>query len=79
MIEYNRNADIVTIIIKDTSYNQIYKKTINLNNKQEYFDAMLAIAEKYGFKPEVDFDRSVNAKEKLKEERKKEIDWLDKN
>lgn len=60
---YNRSGDFAIIIIKDSNDNQIYKKRINLLNKQEYFEAMIGIAEKYGFKPEIDFKDSVNQKE----------------
>ena len=67
-INYNRKGDFVTIVIKDSDDNRIFKKRINLLNKQEYFETMLGIAEKYGFKPEIDFDKSVNEKNKIKEE-----------
>lgn len=77
MIEYNRNADFAIILIKDSSDNTIYKKRINLTNKQEYFEAMIGIAEKYGFKPEVEYGKDVNSKNKEKDIEKK-FDWFGK-
>lgn len=75
-VRYNRDGDFATIVIKDASDNTIFKRRINLMNKTEYFDVMFSIAEKYGFKPEIDLGKDINSKEQLKEERKKEMDWL---
>ena len=61
-IKYNRAGDYVTIVIKDTSENIIFKRRINLLNRTEYFDVMYSIAEKYGFKPEIDLKESINDK-----------------
>ena len=75
-IKYDRNADFATIVIKDASDNTLFKRRINLLNRTEYFDVMYSIAEKYGFKPEIDLKDSINSKERKKEELKKEMDWL---
>lgn len=78
-INYNRAGDFATIVIKDSSDNILFKRRINLLNKTEYFDVMFSIAEKYGFKPEIDLGKDVNSKnelEKEKEEMKKELDWF---
>ena len=73
---YNRNGDFATIVIKDSNDNTLFKRRINLLNRTEYFDVMYSIAAKYGFKPEIDLDKDVNTREKLKDDKKKEIDWL---
>jgi hypothetical protein len=70
-IKYNRSGDYATIIIKDTSDNTIFKRRINLLNRTEYFDVMFSIAEKYGFKPEIDLGKDINSKEK-----KDDPDWF---
>lgn len=75
-INYNRAGDFCTIVIKDTNDNIIFKRRINLLNRQEYFDVMFSIAEKYGFKPEIDIGNDVNTKEKIKDEQKKELEWF---
>ena len=75
-LNYSRNGDFATIVIKDSSDNTIFKKRINLANKQEYFETMLSIAEKYGFKPEIDFGKDINSKNIEKEKNKEKIDWL---
>jgi hypothetical protein len=75
-IKYNRTGDFCTIVIKDSSDNIIFKRRINLMNKTEYFDVMYSIADKYGFKAEIDLGKDVNSKEKAKEELKKELDWM---
>ena len=67
MIRYDRSGDFAMIVIKDSSDNAIFKRRINLLNRTEYFDVMFSIAEKYGFKPEIDLNKSVNTKEKIKE------------
>jgi len=61
-IKYNRKGDFATIIIKDLSDNIIFKRRINLMNKTEYFDVMYSIANKYGFKPEIELNKDVNTK-----------------
>ena len=77
MINYTRKGDFVLILIKDGNDNTIFKKMININNHREYFDTMLSIAEKYGFKPEVDIDKSVDAKNEVQQEKDREkIDWF---
>ena len=73
---YDRSGDFATIVIKDASDNIIFKRKINLMNKTEYFDVMYSIAEKYGFKPEIDIGSDANSKLKKEEELKKEMDWL---
>ena len=75
-INYNRAGDFATIVIKDASDNTLFKRRINLLNKTEYFDVMFSIAEKYGFKPEIDIDKDVNAKNELTKEQKEELDWF---
>ena len=74
-IKYDRNGDFAIIVIKDASDNTLFKSRINLMNKGEYFDVMFSIAEKYGFKPEIDLNKDINSKNK-EEELKKEMDWL---
>ena len=64
MINYDRSGDFCMIVIKDASDNIIFKRRINLMNKTEYFDVMYSIAEKYGFKPEIDINKDVNSKNK---------------
>lgn len=72
-VKYDRCGDFATIVIKDSSDNTLFKRRINLLNRTEYFDVMFSIAEKYGFKPEIDLGKDVNTKEKEKD---KDLDWL---
>lgn len=74
-IKYDRRGDFATIVIKDSSDNIIFKRRINLLNRTEYFDVMFSIAEKYGFKPEIDLNKDVNHKQQIKE-KDKELNWL---
>jgi hypothetical protein len=73
-INYDRNGDFATIVIKDASDNTIFKRRINLMNRTEYFDVMYSIAEKYGFKPEIDINKDVNSKNKEKDN---DLDLID--
>ena len=75
-IRYNRSGDFCTIVIKDTNDNTIFKRRINLLNRTEYFDVMISIAEKYGFKPEIDINKNINTKNELSKEQKEELDWF---
>lgn len=77
VIEYHRNEDFVIIIVKDKTDRQIFKKKISLSNKKEYFNTMKSIAEKYGFKSEIDIDKSVNNSEEQKKDKK--INWWNSN
>lgn len=68
-INYNREGDIIEIIVRDSTGRKIEEVKCNGNDRKRYGQILIMLKEKFGFKPEIDFDESIN--------QKKGIDWID--
>ena len=63
---YNRvmMGDLMTITIEDYTGARLEKWTVNPKNAKEYGRVIEIIRKRYGWKPEIEIDKSVNTKER---------------
>lgn len=65
---YNRNGDVIEIIIRDNTFKKIENHKFNASDTKVANKILGFIEKKYGFKPEVSHEESIN---------NKDIDFLD--
>ena len=63
-VSYNRGMEVIKITIEDTSGRKIDTFSFNGDDEKSYNFAIKRIFEKYGFRPTIDLNQSVNQKEK---------------
>ena len=63
---YNRvmMGDLMTITIEDYTGARLEKWTVNPKNAKEYGKVIQIIEKRYGWKPVIEIDKSVNSKER---------------
>ena len=75
---FNRNGDVVEITIKDSTMRKIGTWKFNTADKKLGERIMKDLEAKYGFRPEISNEESVNElqKKKFHDADEDEIDWL---
>lgn len=61
-LNYMRNGDMIEIIVRDPTGAKIETIKCHQGNKRRYSEILKYLKDKYGFEPEIDIDKSINAK-----------------
>lgn len=75
-INYFRNGEVVKITVLDSTRRKIEEHICNANDHIKAGKIMQYLDDKYGFKPTIDLNNSINFKEEDEAQSKDEdIDW----
>lgn len=72
-IDYFRSGELIEITVRDYGKKKIESHTCNGKDSKKYGAIIKYLNDKYGFKPTIDLDKSINNENQ--EPNQDEIDW----
>jgi hypothetical protein len=72
---YNRSGDVIEIVVRDATFKKIENHKFNSSDTKVANKILGYIEKKYGFKPEIAPDDSINAQNDTDDFLNMKLDW----